>query len=131
MDDAVVTEITCCQCHAAIDSGDSFCRHCGAVSGESEDGGETPAVDAKIVPAHTAARSRDWESPWVILSLLFLAIGPFAIPLLWRSRRFSLLWKSVLTILVLGVTALLLWLLWVIAKQFIAPLREIVELLGP
>jgi hypothetical protein len=131
MDDAVVAEITCCQCRAAIATGDKYCRHCGAVTGEPEDGGATAAVDARIVPSHAAAQRGCWENPWVILSLLFLAIGPFAIPLLWRSRRFSLLWKSVLTILVLGVTALLLWLLWVIAKQFIAPLREIVELLGP
>jgi hypothetical protein len=131
MDNAVVTEITCCQCHAAIDAGDHYCRRCGAVTGESEDGGAAAAVDARIASSHAASQPGCSENPWVILSLLFLAIGPFAIPLLWRSRRFTLLWKSVLTILVLVVTALLLWLLWVIAKQFIAPLREIVEILGP
>ena len=61
--------------------------------------------------------------------LLFSVLGPFGIPLLWRSRRISLLWKNVLTILVLVVTALLLWVLWLVVQPLIASLRELDELL--
>ena len=38
----------------------------------------------------------------VFLGLLFM--GPFALPLLWKSSRFNLFWKALLTFLVLAST---------------------------
>ena len=129
MHDPVLTRIACRQCHAAVDAGDNYCRHCGAATDAAENGGAATAIDARAAPSHAAGQPGRWEDPWAVLVLLFLAIGPFALPLLWRSRRFTLLWKSILTVLVLGVTVLLLWFLWFIVREFIAPLRQIVELL--
>jgi len=39
-----------------------------------------------------------------VLALLFFVLGPLALPLLYKSPKFSLLAKIILTILVLGVT---------------------------
>lgn len=49
-----------------------------------------------------------WHNrPWVILLLLFVVLGPLALPLLWRSPRFSRPMKVALTVLTLAYTALL------------------------
>jgi hypothetical protein len=41
----------------------------------------------------------------MVLVMLFAVAGPLALPLLWRSRRFSSAWKTALTVLVLSLTA--------------------------
>jgi nitrate/nitrite-specific signal transduction histidine kinase len=64
-----------------------------------------------------------------VLALLIFVLGPFALPLLWRSTRFSLVWKNILTALVLGLTVLLLWILWFVIQQVVGPLRQLEELL--
>ena len=50
-----------------------------------------------------------WESPWVVLPLLFVVLGPFALPLLWRSRRFTRPWKTALSVVVVGITLFAVW----------------------
>lgn len=42
---------------------------------------------------------------WVVL-MLFAVLGPFGLPLLWKSPRFSRLWKRILTALTLIYAAL-------------------------
>ena len=44
---------------------------------------------------------------WVVV-LLFLVLGPFGLPLLWRSQSFTRGWKIVLTLAVLAETVWLL-----------------------
>jgi hypothetical protein len=46
--------------------------------------------------------------PFWVLILLFVVLGPLALPYLWKSPRFSHRLKVVLTILVLVYTALLI-----------------------
>jgi uncharacterized membrane protein len=46
------------------------------------------------------------ESPWFVLPMIFLVLGPFALPLLWRSRCFSRMWKVIFTV---GVVAVTVW----------------------
>jgi hypothetical protein len=70
------------------------------------------------------------ESPWVVLPLLFLILGPFALPLLWRSRRFTLVWKSILTVVMLGVTVYLLWSVWLILHQVMVSVQEVDNVRG-
>ena len=118
MDDPILAKTACGRCHALLGAGDKYCRHCGAA-----------AVDP-AVRSPSAAEPRPWENPWVVLSLLFLGLGPFALPMLWRSRRFTRLWKGILTALVIGVTLLVLWLVWFIIERAILPLRELIEVLG-
>lgn len=56
------------------------------------------------------------ETQWyhgrlTVLLMLFVILGPFGLPLLWKSPRFSKLWKQILTVLTLIYTALMLQLL--------------------
>ncbi len=44
----------------------------------------------------------------MILLMLFVVLGPFGLPLLWKSPRFSKRWKQILTALTLIYTALVL-----------------------
>jgi hypothetical protein len=53
-----------------------------------------------------------YHQPVVVLPLLFLVLGPFAFPLLYRSPAFANFWKVVLTIIVL------LYTLWLVIVSF-------------
>jgi len=44
-----------------------------------------------------------------VLVLLFVVIGPLALPLLYKSPYFSKFWKVLLTIVVLIFTCYLIW----------------------
>ena len=44
-----------------------------------------------------------------VLALLFLVLGPFALPLLYKSPQFSKFWKVLLTIVVIIFTIYLTW----------------------
>jgi hypothetical protein len=59
------------------------------------------------------------------LPLLFLILGPLALPILWRSRQFSRPWKIILTIVVTGLTVWLCWRLWLIFQQAWALVQEL------
>lgn len=45
-----------------------------------------------------------------VLLGLFLVLGPFGLPILWKSPRFTRRWKWFFTALTLLYTAFLLWL---------------------
>jgi hypothetical protein len=115
MSDAVLAKIVCRQCYAVLDAPDNFCRHCG-----------TPTSGLSSAPGGRSAPALKWsESPWVVLPMLFLVIGPLALPLLWRSRQFTRPWKIVLTLLVTAVTVFLIWRIWVAVDQAMGSLLEI------
>ena len=126
-------KIVCPTCCAVLDAGDSFCRRCGASTtdavalvGEAATG--TPPSPLRSPPRATppAAGKPPWsENVWVVLAMLFLGIGPLALPMLWRSRQFSLTWKLMLTLLVLLITALIVAVLWYVFNQMLAPLQSI------
>ena len=46
-----------------------------------------------------SARPRWYYSVWFVLVMLFLVLGPLALPLLWKSDRFPRWSKWVLTVL--------------------------------
>ncbi len=73
-------------------------------------------------------RDRLYYRRWFVLLMLFAALGPLAIPLLWRSPHFSVGWKAILTVAVLALTAVLVWILGVVVLLFLEQLREIREL---
>ena len=52
--------------------------------------------------------SRWFYSVWSVLLALFVVLGPFGLPLLWRSPSFSRCMKLTLTIVVLAYSVLLL-----------------------
>ena len=45
---------------------------------------------------------------WAVLLMLFVILGPFGLPLLWKSPRFTQRWKQILTALTLIYTLLVL-----------------------
>jgi hypothetical protein len=118
MNDPVPANSICRRCAAPLDADDNYCRRCGA---------PTPfGVRAGILPA--AKQPGVWESPWLILPLLFLVLGPLAFPLLWRSRRFTFLWKCVLTAIVTGITVYLVWSIGVLLANVSAQLQQALKI---
>ena len=57
-------------------------------------------------------RPRWYHSIWCVLVLLFFVLGPFALPLLWKSPRFPVWAKWLLTILSMAFLA------WITMKVF-------------
>jgi hypothetical protein len=127
MDHCVHAKTACLRCHAVLDAGDHYCRRCGTPTGRAASSGTSLPVGEEAAPS--PVQFRYWESPWIVLTLLFLVLGPFAIPLLWRSRRFTLLWKNILTALVLALTALLLWNVWLVVQRALGSLHDLDGLL--
>jgi ribosomal protein L40E len=111
MSNPITPEVVCRKCKAAIGASDNYCRQCG-----------TPTA------AGLAGLAAWWESPWVVLPLLFLVLGPFALPLLWRSRRFTRTWKMALSVIMLGVTLFVAWQVWHALNQALAQLLELEKL---
>ena len=54
-----------------------------------------------------APRPRWYYRPWWVLLTLFLVLGPFGLPLLWKSPSFSRWSKIALTVAVAAYTILL------------------------
>ncbi len=55
----------------------------------------------------------------MILALLFLGVGPLALPLLWRSPRFSKAQKAAVTVANLAFIGALTWgILWLVQRYF-------------
>jgi hypothetical protein len=134
MSDTVTPKTICRQCHGVLDASDNYCRHCGTstahLAGVTDGDSAAAALVVKPVVGPTA-REPGWsESPWVVLSLMFLVLGPFALPLLWRSRRFTRLWKGILTIAMAALTAFLVYSMWFVVHEALAPLRELEKLQG-
>ena len=71
------------------------------------------------------APKRRWLRFSLRTMLLLVVLGPLGLPLVWRSRRFSIVWKIALTALVAALTLLLSWKIWHDVQQSLAPLREL------
>jgi hypothetical protein len=59
-----------------------------------------------VVSSREASPLEWYYRPVWVLVLLFVVLGPLALPFLWRSPRFSRPLKVVLTLLVLAYTGL-------------------------
>jgi len=121
MDAENIQKIVCRRCFAVLDVSDNFCRLCGAATA-----GDAGAVAASVGVAATR-NSRGTDNPWVVLLMLFAVLGPLALPMLWRSRAFSPLWKTLLTLVMVGVTALLFFLMWLLIVKPLEPLLKALQ----
>ena len=54
-------------------------------------------------------RIRWYYEPLVVTLLLFLVLGPFGLPLVYKSPKFNKTWKIILTLLTVIYTGYLLW----------------------
>ena len=122
-----IEKVVCYQCYAVLDAGDHFCRHCGRPLGDTP--APTGTFDGGV--AHTPAPQRRLsENPWVVLAMLLLVMGPLGLPMLWRSRHFSLTLKTALTLFILGVTAAILGMIYHTLQVRLQPLMELNQLKG-
>ena len=128
MSNAAIQKILCLKCHAVLDATDNYCRHCGeptvivAQSGNARPRTTGGGYDPASRPPSFV------ESPWVILPLIFLVLGPLALPLLWRSRQFSPLWKNIVTAITLAYTLLLLGSVWFSVQEALKSFGELDKL---
>jgi hypothetical protein len=118
------TSMDCPACGLAIDRGDRFCRRCGLR--QTTDAAGNPWLPVPAELATPPSPRRNWsEDRTVVLVMLFAALGPLALPMLWRSRQFSLTAKIVLTLTVVAVTVFVVWVLWYAVNTMLAPLRDL------
>ncbi len=105
VDHEKVSRTACGQCSETLDSRDNFCRHCGWMT-------KAGAAMVKIgrLPSPVPEKPPSWTENAVIVLLALSLIGPLAIPMLWRSRRFTRGWKIGLTLAVLAMTVIACWL---------------------
>jgi hypothetical protein len=111
MSNPVYPETICFRCRAVLGATDNYCRRC-----------SQPTATLGV------QKPKLWDSPWVILPLLFLILGPLALPLLWRNRYFTNRWKVILTVVVTGITVYVLWQCWQVTQQMLAPLLDMNKL---
>jgi hypothetical protein len=83
--------LVCTQCGRGLDATDAYCRGCGASVHE-----EQPSI---------------FQSRVGVLLMLFLGVGPFALPLLWKSPAFSIAQKVWITVLNLAFIMAIVWFL--------------------
>jgi len=133
-DPAAIEKIVCPRCCAVLDAADNYCRRCGAPTAANvapaASSRQTNLSPPRAIFAPGGTQGALSESRWAVLLMLFAVLGPLAIPMLWRSSRFSRTWKAVLTVLVLALTVLLVWLLWYVVAMTLEPLGELKELKG-
>ncbi len=126
MNAPAIQKILCLNCHAVLDATDNYCRHCGEPTVILADSGRLRTSAYGYDPA--SRPTSFFESPWVILPLIFLVLGPLALPLLWRSRQFSPLWKNVLTVITLVYTVFLIVSVWFSVQEAMKSFRELDKL---
>ncbi len=84
-------------------------------------------IVAQAVPEH-GERANWLDTGWGVW-LLLAAIGPFALPVLWRSRRFTAFGKIAITLLVIVLSVAIVCALWVVLAMLVGTLRELFQLL--
>ena len=85
----------CPLCSMIAQRGAAFCSQCGA------------PLTART-PSTPSGRTKWYYNIWVVLALLFLVAGPFALPLVWKHPRFARWLKVLLTVLTAVYTLLLI-----------------------
>ena len=81
------------------------------------------------MPAADKSDLKWYLRPWVVIILLFLVLGPFGLPLVYKSPAFNRGWKVVLTLLTLIYTAYLVF-ATVKAVQIVASSFSAIRKLG-
>ncbi len=141
MSDPAIRKIVCRRCYAILDAGDNFCRHCGQPTRELGGGDRTNGTNATHGTHLPGAglgqqsaflpRSAGWsDNPWVVIPLAILVLGPFGLPMVWRSRAIPPVVKLAVTAVLVGLTLLIAGLMWHVLNVSLAPLRELDKLKG-
>ena len=75
------------------------------------------------------ARAKWYLRPMSVILLLFFVLGPFGLPLLYKSPAFSKTLKIILTIIVIIYTSYLIFASLEIARQLYTRMGELQEML--
>jgi hypothetical protein len=94
--------VRCWSCQQPIGPEDHYCRTCGQGQGA-------------YLPWH--------YRPFWILVLAFTALGPFVLPLVWRTPRFDRHARWAVTIVVVAITGYVTW-------ELVSTVRELGSLFG-
>ncbi len=97
----------CAFCYKAIGAEDSYCPHCGKRQGTGD---------------------AWYYSVLSVAVLAFFVIGPFALPLVWKSSRMGAITKYVLTALILVYTAITAYFFYVVLANSLKHLEQLTEL---
>jgi len=113
-----IEDIVCPACTAVVHVRDQFCRHCGMPTSLREASGVPLGVGGPV-------RENPIDSPWVVLALLLFVLGPFALPLLYKSRAFNLPVKILLTVVVVAIAVFAVWITLHLLGEIVAPIKEL------
>ena len=72
-----------------------------------------------------ASASKWYYSVWFVLLMLFAVLGPFGLPLLWKSPRFNQTAKVVLTVVDIVYTCWLVLISLAAARAIVEHLQQI------
>jgi ribosomal protein L40E len=133
-----IEKIVCRRCFALLEVEDNYCRRCGMPTPRVQAAwAQQPGLMApdQLAPAAgsgglSKTGGKLLDSRVTVLTMLFAVLGPLALPLLWRSSRFSLTWKIVLTLLVLLLTGAIIGLFSYVIQMTLAPLKELQQVKG-
>jgi hypothetical protein len=116
-------KFNCPFCRAEIDVEDKYCRNCGVRLKPVEPG---EYAQVQVVPEPKTVRMSPADNPVFVLIMLFFVLGPFALPMLWRSRAFTQRWKWIWTVSMIVFTLLLCWLIYhILVKMILEPLQQL------
>ena len=97
----------CVFCSRELDASFLYCPSCGG------------RIRVSAKPA------QKWYYSRYAVVVGLLTIGPFALPLVWFNPRYRILTKIVLTVVVVGLTVLVLYLLALLYLRLIEQIRQL------
>ena len=68
--------------------------------------------------------------PWVVILLLFFVLGPFGLPLVYKSPKFSRKSKGVWTAVMAVYTGYLVYATWAVVERFYGIVVQLQAILG-
>ena len=66
-----------------------------------------------------------WYFKWWTVFVALIILGPFAFPLLWKSKDFNLFWKFFLTVGFTIITIVMIWGSWKTVEIALKHFKEI------
>ena len=65
-----------------------------------------------------------WQESTFAIIFALLCLGPFALPMVWRNQRYSTTTKTVISIVVLGVTIALVMLIIILVRSILSQIMD-------
>ena len=127
--DPGIERAICADCFSLTSTYDRFCRRCGSETNSSNaesiwNDGQIGSERSSVVSS-PGKQPNSLDSPWFVLLMLFIVLGPLGLPLLWRSARFSIFWKVLLTSALAMITGCVLLSIWQVAQMSLGPLLQL------